>query len=534
MSPRSPKPVPQISRIDPNDTWDYERYGFLELEMEEGPIIVVGGIEPFLLNVLLQKGTEVVWIEDDLRRRERVERYLGPRENLIWKESLFYGEDVQPEKAQTLIVLWALPKRERWDEWVMRWQNILGPGGKALVIIPADRPALSSQQLTRRLINLGRSLEEGELKEWDWSTTGEHLQKELENHHFWGVRNRVFNDPDLIASSEFWLFERDRLESLVQNSRAQWEDDQWMEVLKEWEEINRGSSREPLSTPPFQLITATNRCAQEKREVNYSGKTDSSTHDQWDTEHIIWDQFYSGEQSTPSSPSVFVKSEVTEKKRQDDADGLIRRLLEGGAHSLKMADLLEVILESSQLGGEDRTALYQRLVSDYNLELFKNESSPSRMAELLEIPVSLASRLVALFELGRRLFEVPSQGKPFIRSPQEAYEYLREMGSWKKEHLRGLYLNIQSRLLHQEIISIGSLERASIHPREVFSPAMEYAAYSLILAHNHPSGDPTPSQTDIHLTRQISQAGRIMGIELLDHLIIGSQGFVSMKEEGLF
>jgi len=150
---------------------------------------------------------------------------------------------------------------------------------------------------------------------------------------------------------------------------------------------------------------------------------------------------------------------------------------------------------------------------------------------LLGVPIEVAARIVAVVELGRRFFEEPNSRNPFIRGPEDAHRYLADMASLKKEHLRGLYLNVQSRLIHDEVISIGTLSRSVVHPREVFAPALEHTAHALILAHNHPSGDLTPSEQDIAVTRQVVEAGRIMGIEVLDHLIIGSSGFVSLKKQ---
>jgi DNA repair protein RadC len=103
-----------------------------------------------------------------------------------------------------------------------------------------------------------------------------------------------------------------------------------------------------------------------------------------------------------------------------------------------------------------------------------------------------------------------------------------------KEQFRGLYLNTRNRLIHDEVISMGSLNLSIVHPREVFRPAVEFGAAAVILAHNHPSGEPEPSDEDVKVTKRMIQVGKIMDIEILDHLIIGDEKYVSLKERGLF
>ena len=107
------------------------------------------------------------------------------------------------------------------------------------------------------------------------------------------------------------------------------------------------------------------------------------------------------------------------------------------------------------------------------------------------------------------------------------------MSTLNKEAFRGLYLDVKGQLVHDEIVSLGTLSMNLVHPREVFRPAVEHSAASLILAHNHPSGDPTPSAEDLRVTRQLAEVGRLLDIEVLDHVIIGAEGFVSLRRRGL-
>ncbi|MBI3925804.1 MAG: DNA repair protein RadC [Armatimonadetes bacterium] len=152
--------------------------------------------------------------------------------------------------------------------------------------------------------------------------------------------------------------------------------------------------------------------------------------------------------------------------------------------------------------------------------------------ELCRVPgigPARASAVVAGLELGRRAHQPAG---PPVSCPEEAYAFLSGMSELRQEHFRGLYLDARRRLLQDITISIGTLTASLVHPREVFRPALECSAASLVVAHNHPSGDSTPSREDLSLTRRLKRAGDILGIELLDHLIIGRGEFVSLKELG--
>jgi DNA repair protein RadC len=149
------------------------------------------------------------------------------------------------------------------------------------------------------------------------------------------------------------------------------------------------------------------------------------------------------------------------------------------------------------------------------------------------LPVDDAERLIQIFALGRRLFADSVDLE--IHGPEDAYQYLgSEMSQLTREHFRGLYLNVKGGLVVDEVISIGTLTSSLVHPREVFGPAVEKHCHSVLIAHNHPSGDPTPSPEDIRITRELAEAGRLLNIELLDHIIIGKNGYISLKQERHF
>ncbi len=122
--------------------------------------------------------------------------------------------------------------------------------------------------------------------------------------------------------------------------------------------------------------------------------------------------------------------------------------------------------------------------------------------------------------------------RKYIREAKDAYQYLQAMKFLKKEHFHGLYLDSRNKLVYDEVISIGSLTANIIHPREVFRPAIEHSAAAVIVAHNHPSGDPHPSEHDLRVTARLKSVGELLNIPLLDHLIIADEGFVSLKDEG--
>jgi DNA repair protein RadC len=139
---------------------------------------------------------------------------------------------------------------------------------------------------------------------------------------------------------------------------------------------------------------------------------------------------------------------------------------------------------------------------------------------------------MATIELGKRLF-IKKQNIGKILCTDDAYRILRDMQSLRKEYVRGLYLNSRNQVIHDEIISIGSLDGNILHPREIFRPAIDYGAASVILAHNHPSGDCEPSNSDISVTKKLLEASKMIQIPLLDHLIIGENSYTSLNKKGL-
>lgn len=204
------------------------------------------------------------------------------------------------------------------------------------------------------------------------------------------------------------------------------------------------------------------------------------------------------------------------------------KLLKHGLASLSSPELLALLLTTGTRK-EDVLTMSKRILQEYGEKSLAFERDPKRLAEL-GIPLTKACQILACFELGRRFFDKKETASPLIRTSQQAYEYLQDMSRLSKEHLRGLYLNSRFRLIHDEVISIGNLTANIIHPREVFQPAIERGAVAVIIAHNHPSGSAAPTQSDRVVTKQLVSAGAILGIELLDHLVIGKNSFSSLLE----
>lgn len=204
------------------------------------------------------------------------------------------------------------------------------------------------------------------------------------------------------------------------------------------------------------------------------------------------------------------------------------KLIKYGPHVLTFEELIAIVLNVGTKK-EEVLAMSKRLLREYGDNAIVHQKDPKKVQEALGIPLVKSCQLVACFELGRRFFKNADSRKPItIRTASQVFAYLKDMRDLPKEHLRGLYLDNHYRLIHDEVISIGSLTSNIIHPREVFRPALEYSASAVILAHNHPSGVAKASDADIAITEQIIKAGEILGIGLLDHVIITKAKFGSI------
>lgn len=205
------------------------------------------------------------------------------------------------------------------------------------------------------------------------------------------------------------------------------------------------------------------------------------------------------------------------------------KMITYGPANLSLGEIVAVVLG---VGTKKEEVLHmsQRILKEYGERSIVNETSPVRMAEILDIPISKTCRLIASFELGRRFYATKAGRPVFIRTAAQAFEHLRSMSGLKKEQLRGLYVNSRYELVYEEVISVGSLTANIVHPREVFQPAIEHGAVGVIIAHNHPSGNTSPTEADMIVTSQIKSAGIILGIDLLDHIVVAGTSFKSILE----
>lgn len=198
-------------------------------------------------------------------------------------------------------------------------------------------------------------------------------------------------------------------------------------------------------------------------------------------------------------------------------------------------NLLDLL--SSALSGavKDPKQTAHRLLRTLGGKALSGIRDTSLLMEVANLPEQAAKKLVGILALGERLFGPHQQQVVEIHGPEDAYRYLGpQLHELTREYFRGLYLNVKGVLVADEIISIGTLTASLVHPREVYGPALEGRCHAVLIAHNHPSGDPNPSAEDIHITRELAEAGRLLGIELLDHIIIGSDSYISLKERGIF
>ncbi|GIO27684.1 UPF0758 protein YsxA [Ornithinibacillus bavariensis] len=208
------------------------------------------------------------------------------------------------------------------------------------------------------------------------------------------------------------------------------------------------------------------------------------------------------------------------------------RLLSLGASHLSNQELLAILLGS---GTKDESvmALANRLLMHFEgLKLLK-DATIEELTAIKGIGSAKGVLILSALELGKRLSQYKASEKYVIRSPEDGADYImEELRNLNQEHFVVLFLNTKNQIIHRQTIFIGSLNASIVHPREVFREAVKRSAASIIVAHNHPSGDPTPSQEDIHVTRRLAESGKMIGIELLDHLVIGDRKFVSLKEKG--
>ncbi|WEG14050.1 DNA repair protein RadC [Pullulanibacillus sp. KACC 23026] len=209
------------------------------------------------------------------------------------------------------------------------------------------------------------------------------------------------------------------------------------------------------------------------------------------------------------------------------------RLIRYGAQACTNQELLAIILRTGTKE-ESVMNLATRLLTAVEGVTALRTASIEELCQVKGIGPTKAVQLLASVELGRRSVLEKRDEKRAIRSPKDGADYVMEdLRHLSQEHFVALYLNTKNQVIHQQTIFIGSLNASIVHPREVFKEALKRSAASILCFHNHPSGDPSPSREDIEVTKRLVDCGLMLGIELIDHIVIGDKKFVSLKEKGL-
>lgn len=205
------------------------------------------------------------------------------------------------------------------------------------------------------------------------------------------------------------------------------------------------------------------------------------------------------------------------------------RLIQYGPSRLSTSELLALLLRSGRKG-ENVVSLANRILKKY-----KSENIPSlsynELRQFSGLGPAKACEIVACFELGKRLLKGKIAG--LYLKPEDVWKELRDIRDHKKEHFIIFFLDSRNQEIKRETISVGTLNTNLVHPREVFEPAVKNLAAQVILAHNHPSGNPEPSEDDLGLNKRLVEAGKILGIEVIDHIIVTKSLYFSFQQERL-
>ncbi|MBX7252570.1 MAG: DNA repair protein RadC [Candidatus Promineofilum sp.] len=216
-----------------------------------------------------------------------------------------------------------------------------------------------------------------------------------------------------------------------------------------------------------------------------------------------------------------------------DTDRPRERLIQSGAEALSTAELLAIVIRSG-LAGENVLRLAERLLIQFDHLPGLARASVTELTTVNGIGPAKAAEIKAALEIGRRLVASAPEERPRVTTPDDAFHLLKsEMMFQEQEHLRLILLDTRNSVLRTPTLYVGSLNTSVVRVGELFRAAIRENAAALIVAHNHPSGDPAPSPEDINVTRQIVQAGKLLDVAVLDHIIIGHGRFVSLKQRGL-
>lgn len=225
---------------------------------------------------------------------------------------------------------------------------------------------------------------------------------------------------------------------------------------------------------------------------------------------------------------------VEEALVKKSEEGPRERLLRLGPAVLRNDELLSIIMQSGNRGNSVYE-LAHRVLVEVNGIYGLLDAEVEELTSIPGIGVAKALQIAAAVEFGRRIVHKPMEIRTQIRSADDAAEYVMDrLRHLKKEHFVTLHLDTKHCVIGEDVASIGSLDASIVHPREIFKVAVKRSASAILCLHNHPSGDPTPSPEDVAVTRRLCEAGKVLGIDVLDHIVVGDGRFVSLKALGHF
>jgi DNA repair protein RadC len=228
-----------------------------------------------------------------------------------------------------------------------------------------------------------------------------------------------------------------------------------------------------------------------------------------------------------SKESTFTVRDLPRQERPRE------RLQKFGPEALSAQELLALVIGRG-IPKKSVMSIAQELLGKFGNVKAISQATIEELSQIKGIGLAKAAQIKACFELGRREDLEPEMINFDIKNPEAVVKAIRASIKDKaKEHFKLILLNPRNKIIGISTISVGTLNASLVHPREVFKDAITHSAASVVLAHNHPSGDPEPSEDDLKITKKLVESGKILGIEVLDHIVIGKNGFLSFKEKGL-
>lgn len=201
------------------------------------------------------------------------------------------------------------------------------------------------------------------------------------------------------------------------------------------------------------------------------------------------------------------------------------KYIEKGIDNLSDQDLIAIIIGTGTKGKNFMSVSRSVVIRMRKLVKSGKDINIQDITEVDGVGVVTAMRILAGIELGKRLYGLETNERRVVRNSQEAYSALRDIGSRKQEHVVAIFLNSRFEVLERRVICIGSLDGVNILPRDIIIPALELNASSVVIAHNHPSGDPTPSEEDVLITKRIQEGLELVGLNLLDHIVVANDSW---------